>query len=187
MPMKDQTSLLVSLTRLSINCYPTRLDYIDQIFGFTKDIIIPKYKDSSEVHTKQNETNLQDMLFAPVDHCDIHTLITLKHFQPLLALQTYSIRRTIILDIIKNVLENEIHMSQPEQVDQFLDLCHVMKKDETSVTPMIYYSPPQNQPNFEDERDEYGWIARLVHLFYSENEDTQFLVKCFLYVSLQSY
>jgi vacuolar protein sorting-associated protein 35 len=37
LPIQDITALLVSLTNLSLSCYPDRLDYVDQILGFAHD------------------------------------------------------------------------------------------------------------------------------------------------------
>ena len=37
--IQDITALLVSLTNLSVSCYPDRLEYVDQILGFAADKI----------------------------------------------------------------------------------------------------------------------------------------------------
>ena len=37
--IQDVTALLVSLTNLSVSCYPDRLEYVDQILGFAADKI----------------------------------------------------------------------------------------------------------------------------------------------------
>ena len=35
--IQDITALLVSLTNLSLSCYPDRLEYVDQVLGFAAD------------------------------------------------------------------------------------------------------------------------------------------------------
>lgn len=37
--IQDITALLVSLTNLSLSCYPDRLEYVDQVLGFAADKI----------------------------------------------------------------------------------------------------------------------------------------------------
>lgn len=37
--IQDITALLVSLTNLSVSCYPDRLEYVDQVLGFANDKI----------------------------------------------------------------------------------------------------------------------------------------------------
>ncbi|GAN08324.1 vacuolar protein sorting-associated protein 35 [Mucor ambiguus] len=171
LPVQDQTSLFLSLANFSISCYPDRLDYMDQILHFTKESIFSQY--APELHTKQSEQNVLQLLLLPSQTWDVLTLITtLKHYQPLLAIQPYSTRRTVGLAILDNILEKETRIDQPKQVYQILEICHVLIKDHknTFVSQQLY------QYEDEDDRDEQGWVARLVHLFYSEDEDTQFLL-----------
>ncbi|KAL7310172.1 retromer complex subunit Vps35, variant 2 [Mucor circinelloides] len=171
LPVQDQTSLFLSLANFSISCYPDRLDYIDQILYFTKESIFSQY--APELHTKQSEQNVLQLLLLPAQTWDVLILITtLKHYQPLLAIQPYSTRRTVGLAILDNILDKETRIDQPEQVYQILEICHVLIKDHknTFVSQQLY------QYEDEDDRDEHGWVARLVHLFYSDDEDTQFLL-----------
>lgn len=35
--IQDITALLVSLTNLSLSCYPDRLEYVDQVLGFAAE------------------------------------------------------------------------------------------------------------------------------------------------------
>lgn len=37
--IQDITALFVSLTNLSVSCYPDKLEYVDQILGFTAEKI----------------------------------------------------------------------------------------------------------------------------------------------------
>lgn len=48
--IQDVTALLVSLTNLSLSCYPDRLEYVDQVLGFARNKIqeyADRYVDSS--------------------------------------------------------------------------------------------------------------------------------------------
>jgi vacuolar protein sorting-associated protein 35 len=51
--IQDITALLVSLTNLSLSCYPDRLEYVDQILGFAHD----KIKEFSERHVTRLHVN----------------------------------------------------------------------------------------------------------------------------------
>jgi vacuolar protein sorting-associated protein 35 len=167
--VQDITSLFLSLANFSISCYPDRLDYMDQILLFTKESIFNTY--APELHTKQSEANILQLLLLPAKTWDVLTLITtLKYYQPLLAMQPYTTRRTTALTILDNILGKETRIDQPEQVYQVLEICHVLIKDKTK-TQQLY-----QQYEDEDDRDEQGWVARLVHLFYSDDEDVQFLL-----------
>lgn len=138
---------------------------------FTKDSIFSK--DSPDLHSKQSETNVLNLLLAPVQTWDVLIIITtLKYFQPLLAMQPYSTRRTVALTILENILSRETKLDQPEQVYQLLEICNVLIKEESATV-----SVTQQYYGDDDDRDEQSWVARLVHLFYSDDEDVQFLVR----------
>lgn len=180
LPVQDQTSLFLSLANFSISCYPDRLDYMDQILCFTKESIFSQY--APELHTKQSENNVLQLLLLPAQTWDVLILITtLKHYQPLLAIQPYSTRRTVALAILDNILQKETRIDQPQQVYQILEICHALIKDNknTFVSQQLY------QYEDEDDRDEQGWVARLVHLFYSEEEDVQFLASILIIMQMK--
>lgn len=169
--MQDQTSLFLSLANFSLSCYPDRLDYIDRILLFTKESIFSK--NYADLHSKQSETNVMNLLLAPAHTWDVLVLITtLKYYQPLLAMQPYTTRKTVALAILDNILTKETKLDQPEQVYQLLEICNVLMREEPVVL-----SVAQQYYGDEDDRDEKGWVARLIHLFYSEDEDVQFLVR----------
>lgn len=128
-----------------------------------------------ELHTKQSESNILELLLLPAKTWDVLKLIIdLKYFQPLLAVQSYQTRRIVALAILDNILDRETRIEQPEQVYQLLEICHVLVKDKNYIKQPLY---PYVD---DDDRDEHGWVARLIHLFYSDEEDVQFLV-CVIY------
>lgn len=160
------------MANFSLSCYPDRLDYIDQILLFTKESIFSK--NTVDLHSKQSETNVLNLLLAPAQTWDVLTLITtLKYYQPLLAMQPYTTRKSVALAILENILNKETKLDQPEQVYQLLEICNVLIKEESTNTTI---SVTQQYYGDEDDRDEKGWVARLIHLFYSDDEDVQFLV-----------
>ena len=84
-------------------------------------------------------------------------------------------------------------MEAPEDVDGVLELCHVLVKDQVdssrdggvnnqhSLPPLPRGSTGGRGPYVierEDLAEEQGWVARMVHLFRSDNLDVQFEVSC---------
>lgn len=88
-------------------------------------------------------------------------------------------------------MKNETVFEIPEDVNGVLELCHVLIKDQTDTGPNLAIgspppkdpkelrrAPPMQQPiDFEELAEEQGWVARMVHLFRSDNLDTQFEVR----------
>ncbi|KAJ3515633.1 hypothetical protein NLJ89_g1633 [Agrocybe chaxingu] len=181
---QDITALLVSLTNLSLSCYPDRLEYVDQVLGFAAE----KIKDSAEspdLHAQQTTANLSALLVAPINsYQSVLTLLAIPNYVPLLTKQLFSTRRSIAHSIVSSVLKNETIIEAPEDVDGVLELCHVLIKDQTdSGAPPVpngqqtLRDPRRQGPYFmerEEMAEEQGWVARMVHLFRSESLDTQF-------------
>ncbi|EMD41515.1 hypothetical protein CERSUDRAFT_110069 [Gelatoporia subvermispora B] len=182
--IQDVTALLVSLTNLSLSCYPDRLEYVDQILIFASEKI-RDFKDSPDIHTPQATSNLASLLLAPINsYQSVLTLLALQQYRPLLALQPFSTRRSLAHALVSSVLKNETIIETPEDVNGILELCHVLIKDQTDATgglgshvqhPSIKDGRGRGQPHEREElAEEQGWVARMVHLFRAESLDVQF-------------
>ncbi|KAL4244147.1 Vacuolar protein sorting-associated protein 35 [Abortiporus biennis] len=180
--IQDITALLVSLTNLSLSCYPDRLEYVDQVLGFAHDKI-KEYTTSPDLHAQQTTANLASLLLAPVNsYQSVLTLLALQRYQTLLALQPFSTRRSLAHALISSVLKNETVIEAPEDVDGILELCSVLIKEQTDpgAPSMGRGSSSERRPGGpysqekEESAEEQGWIARMVHLFRAESLDVQF-------------
>ncbi|KAG1857109.1 vacuolar protein sorting-associated protein 35 [Suillus subluteus] len=179
--IQDITALLVSLTNLSLSCYPDRLEYVDQILGFAHEKI-KEFSESPDLHAPQTAANLAALLVAPINsYQSVLTVLAIPHYVPLLSQQLFSTRRSIANSVISSVLKNETIIEAPEDVDGVLELCHVLIKDQTdSAVPQgsagakeIRRQGPYHTER-EDLAEEQGWVARMVHLFRADSLDIQF-------------
>ncbi|KAL0950492.1 hypothetical protein HGRIS_007303 [Hohenbuehelia grisea] len=184
--IQDITALLVSLTNLSVSCYPDRLEYVDQVLGFAAEKI-KEFTESPDLHTQQTTANLAALLVAPINsYQSVLTLLAIPHYAPLLSQQLFFTRRSIAHSIISSVLKNETIIETPEDVDGVLELCHVLIKDQSDTSqnntqnpaPQLTIKEIRRQGPYTVEREEMaeeqGWVARMVHLFRAESLDVQF-------------
>ncbi|KAI0366899.1 hypothetical protein BV20DRAFT_1093329, partial [Pilatotrama ljubarskyi] len=182
--IQDITALLVSLTNLSVSCYPDRLEYVDQILGFAAEKI-KEFTDSPDLHSPQTTANLQALLLAPINsYQSVLTLLALQQYSALFNQQPYSTRRTLSHSLISSVLKDETVIETPEDVNGILELCHVLIHDQADAVTgpgahgaPVHVKDPRRGPYHherEELAEEQGWVARMVHLFRSENLDTQF-------------
>ncbi|KAH7907427.1 vacuolar protein sorting-associated protein 35, partial [Hygrophoropsis aurantiaca] len=187
--IQDITALLVSLTNLSLSCYPDRLEYVDQVLGFAHDKI-KEFAENSDLHSPQTTSNLAALLVAPINsYQSVLTLLAIPRYVPLLAQQLFSTRRSIAHSIISSVLKNETIIEAPEDVDGVLELCHVLIKDQSDASGQIGSSTSGGSSGSvakdmrrqgpyhlerEDLAEEQGWVARMVHLFRADALDVQF-------------
>lgn len=191
----------MSLTNLSLSCYPDKLEYVDQVLGFGHD----KYQEfstrylsptssrfvrlltwtSPDLHSQQTTANLAALLLAPINsYQSVLTLLALQRYSPLLTLQPFSTRRSLSHALISSVLKNETVIEAPEDVNGILELCHVLIRDQQDGTTNLNHAQSiareRKGPPYAHEREEMaeeqGWIARMVHLFRAESLDVQFEV-----------
>jgi vacuolar protein sorting-associated protein 35 len=180
----------VSLTNLSLSCYPEKINYVNQVLTYAKDKVI-EFSDTPDLHSKITESNLLALLLAPItNYPTVLTLLLLDSYQPLLALQTYSTRKAVAQAIISSVLRNETIISEPEEVNGVLEMCDVLIRDQkdapvitTAQSPAAYGNARNRKTEFaspeqEELAEEQGWLARIIHLLRSDDEDKQFLVRC---------
>lgn len=160
---------------------------MDQILAYAKDKVL-EYSDSPDLHSKATEANLLGLLLAPIQHySSVLYLLALANYQPLLALQPYSTRQQAAYAVVNSILKNATTIDIPEDVHGVLELCDVLLRDQkdapVTAAPQPTYGGNggrQKHAELSLEQEEYiekqGLLARMVHLFQSESEDTQFLL-----------
>ncbi|SPQ20269.1 a1b605e2-fd4e-468a-a518-3d0b3f7cd858 [Thermothielavioides terrestris] len=156
LPIQDTIALCVSLTNLALNIYPERLDYVDQILDTAEPLGAPP---------------------EPLRrYVSIFTALSLPTYVSLFHSQTYPTRRAVAGEVARTLLKNQTLISTPRHLENVLEVLKVLIK-EGSQPPAGY--PGVVQPRaraFETDEtmEEQGWLARLVHLIHSDDNDTQF-------------
>lgn len=176
--IQDITALLVSLTNLSLSCYPTRQQYISQILHFAREKTMA-FQDSPDLHHPVTANNLRNLLLAPINtYPSVLQLLSLEGYEDLLRVQSFGTRRALAHAVVHSVLKNQTVIGTPQHVDDVLRLCHVMVKDQKDAGVGMASHPGKTlrERNMEEMAEEQGWISRMVHLFRSDNLDTQFAV-----------
>lgn len=179
MHIQDVTALLVSLTKLSLSCYPSRQHYISQVLNFAREKTL-QYADTADLLHPQTLGNLRALLLAPITtYPSVLQLFSLEGYEDLLRVQPFATRRSIAHAVVHSVLKNETVISTPEQIDSVLGLCHVLVKDQKDAGVGMSTHPAKShrERNMEEMAEEQGWIARVVHLFRSDDLDVQFSVR----------
>ncbi|WVR05955.1 hypothetical protein IAU60_002982 [Kwoniella sp. DSM 27419] len=170
----DITALCVSLINLSLSCYPDRLEYVDQILSFAHSKVV-EYSQNPDLHSPQTAANLLALLLAPItSYLSILTLMAIPSYTPLLSVQPYSTRLAIGQAVVSSVLKNGTLIDSSEDVSGVLGLCAVLVKDQKDST-IGGGGPRRGQPvDLRELAEEQGWVARMVHLFKSDDLATQF-------------
>lgn len=174
LPIQDTIALLVSLTNLALNIYPTRLDYVDQIFEYANRKV-KEHANSPDLHSPSAQHSLLALLQAPLKrYASLFTALSLPTYVPLVQSQTYPTRRAVAGEVARTLLRDQISISTTTQLENVLEVLKVLIR-EGSQQPSGYPGGPQRRAAETDETmEEQGWLARIVHLLNGEDNDTQF-------------
>ncbi|KAJ3257230.1 Vacuolar protein sorting-associated protein 35 [Chytriomyces hyalinus] len=74
--IQDTAALLVSLMNLSLNCYPNRLDYVDQILGLAKERVALAKK--TALRDKKTLDSILQLLLKPIEAYRYNPLTLMK-------------------------------------------------------------------------------------------------------------
>ena len=175
LPIQDITALLVSLVNLSLNIYPERLDYVDQVLHYaTKEV--SRFTNSADLHSQASQSNILNLLLGPVKtYYSLFTALALPNFAPLFQQQTYPTRRSLAGEVARNLLRNETRITTTENLEGVLSIVTVLVK-EGMQTPQGYPGGPVRRGAIETDEtvEEQGWLARIVHLIKGPDNMTQF-------------
>ncbi|KAL2190050.1 vacuolar protein sorting-associated protein 35 [Thermothelomyces heterothallicus CBS 203.75] len=176
LPIQDTIALCVSLANLALNIYPERLEYVDQILEYAHSKVREHAK-SADLHSQPAQKSLLALLQSPLRrYVSIFTALSLPTYVPLFHAQTYPTRRAVAGEVARTLLKNQTLISTPAHLENVLEVLKVLIK-EGSQPPAGYPGIVQTRarPIETDETmEEQGWLARLVHLVHSDNNDTQF-------------
>ncbi|KAI0485147.1 vacuolar protein sorting-associated protein 35 [Xylariaceae sp. FL0804] len=174
LPIQDTVALLVSLTNLALNIYPSRLDYVDQILEYAHRKV-NEHANSADLHSAPAQQSLLALLQAPLKrYMSLFTALSLPTYVPLFQSQTYPTRRAVAGEVARALLQNQIPICTTAQLENVLEILKVLIK-EGSQPPAGYPGAPQRRAMETDETmEEQGWLARIVHLLKGKDNDTQF-------------
>ncbi|MCJ1413265.1 Vacuolar protein sorting-associated protein 35 [Ptychographa xylographoides] len=175
LPIQDTIALLVSLSNLALNVYPDRLDYIDQVLSYANEKVA-QFANSADLHSAPTQANILGLLLAPIKvYFSLFTALAVPNYIPLLHAQTYPTRRAVAGEVAKSILRNQTKITTTENLEGVLEILRVLVK-EGMQQPSGYPGVPSQRRGAETDEtiEEQGWLARIVHLIYSTDNDTQF-------------
>ncbi|KAH0604343.1 uncharacterized protein H6S33_006720 [Morchella sextelata] len=176
LPIQDITALLVSLSNLALNVYPDKLEYVDQILAYTHQKV-SEMANSADLHSAPCQQNILSIMLAPVkSYASLFTVLALPSYVPLLHAQSYPTRRSVAGTVAQNILKNQTQISTPEHAEGVFELLRVLIREgaqQAQGYPGVQ-APRKREAETDETVEEQGRLARIVHLLYNENNDTQF-------------
>lgn len=148
---------------------------MDQVLAYANEKVA-QFANSADLHSAPTQSNILALLLSPVrSYVSLFTALALPNFVPLLHAQTYPTRRAVAGEVARSILRNQTKISCPENLDGVLEILQVLIK-EGMQQPAGYPGVPSQRRGAETDETviEQGWLARLVHLVQSSDNDTQF-------------
>ena len=148
---------------------------MDQILAYANKKV-EEFVNSADLHSNATQSNILALLLAPIkSYHSLFTALALPSFIPLLHAQTYPTRRAIAGEVARSILQNQTRITTPEQLEGILEILRVLIKEGMQQTAAYAAIPSQRRSVESDETIvEQGWLARIVHLIQSPDNDTQF-------------
>lgn len=150
---------------------------MDQVLSYAHDKV-NQHTNSPDLHSSAAQNNLLNLLLAPIKtYVSLFTSLALPSFLPLLHAQTYSTRRALAGQVGKTLLQNRTKISTLDNLEGVLEILKVLVKE--GIPQATGYPGVQSQRRgveTEETVEEQGWLARIVHLIHSADNDTQFQV-----------
>jgi vacuolar protein sorting-associated protein 35 len=151
------------------------IEYVDQILAYTNQKVAD-HANSADLHSQSSQTNILNLLLAPhKSYFSLFTVLALPNYIPLLHSQTYPTRRAVAGETARSILKNQTKISTPEHIEGVLEILKVLIR-EGMQQPAGYPGVQTQRRGVETDEtiEEQGWLARIVHLIHSSDNDTQF-------------
>ena len=188
LPLPASTALLLSLANLALNIYPKRLDYVDQVLAYAAKEV-GRHQNTPELLAPETQKNLLALLLAPVKaYARLFTALALPGFAPLVAVQTFSTRRSVAGEVARSLLRNETPITSKEDLSSVLAILSVLIKSTSEPSnpgpPPLRRAAAGPPPETDESIEEQGWLARIVHLVHAKDTSQQFALLHLLRTSL---
>lgn len=148
---------------------------MDQILSYASEKVA-QFANSADLHSAPTQSSILNLLLAPVKfYLSLFTALALPSYIPLLNAQTYSTRRAVAGEVARNVLRNQTKLSNPTHLEGVVEILRVLIKEGMQQQGGYPGVPSQRRGTETDETiTEQGWLARIIHLIHSPDNDTQF-------------
>ncbi|WFD27589.1 retromer complex subunit Vps35 [Malassezia nana] len=180
--MYDTAVLLHSLLNLSLSCYPDRLEYVDQVLGFAISRIQEAMQgEQSMPAVPQN--HFQALLLAPIHaYVSALTVLAIPNYHALWVQQQPLAQRAIAQVIVHSILRRQTVIGTSEEAHGILELCASLIRDKGEASAVS--AATSHEQGNDEFAEQQGMLARLVHLFRSDDLDMQLVL---LYTARKHY
>ena len=176
MPIQDVFGMLVSLCNLALSAYPSQLAYVDKVLAYAEGKST-EHADKPDFHAGPTQNNIMTLFLAPISsYTSFLTVLDLEYYLSCLKLQTYATRRSVASAVAHASLKGSILLQTEESVNGVLELLKVLIQEgsqQAGYGSALTDGRKSKEVETEETIEEQGWLARIIHLIRSDDDDTQ--------------
>lgn len=161
----DQLQLQVALLNFATKVYPDRVDYVDNVLGFSTEILTRTGQPKAEPKAVKLVTEL---LSLPLEVLLLR-ILELVNFAPLLAFLELQNRRDVASNIMNAMVKARAPLDTVDKVDAVLRYITPAIKDEGPDVGRLV----ADEDRFEFEQEQH-LVARMFQLIANEDTDIHF-------------
>jgi vacuolar protein sorting-associated protein 35 len=167
--LKDQLELQVALLNFATKVYPERLDYVDNVLGFSVTIL---QKSGNSTVPRECVKQTVELLSLPLSVLLLQ-ILTLANYAPLMQFLELEQRRQVSSAIMTAILTARAPLDTVENVDTLLRFIACSIKDENTNPNAESVIADEDRFEFDQEQQ---LVARLFHLMRSDDTDVHYQI-----------
>lgn len=161
--LQDTLSLQVALLNFATTVYPERIQYVDQVLGFSVQVLQKTGQGKVESKSVKSVTEL---LTLPLDALSL-AILNLAHYGSLLGFLELLQRKQVAATIIGAVVKQRTSLDTVEKVDTLFRFIAPVIKDEESGKTVA------EEDRFEFDQEQH-LVARMFNLIRNDDTDIQY-------------
>jgi vacuolar protein sorting-associated protein 35 len=118
-----------------MTCYPSELEYVDEVFAFCSEIVEKK---SDQKGRQPCVKQMMSLLNSPLDSFqNIITVLKLENYPKLIPFLSFDNRKHVALNIAKTCLEYPVNIPTADEVTKLFELLQPLIKDEPDQSDKV--------------------------------------------------
>mmetsp|Transcript_33662 Transcript_33662/g.79874 ORF Transcript_33662/g.79874 Transcript_33662/m.79874 type:complete len:844 (+) Transcript_33662:247-2778(+) len=160
MPAAEIASLYAALLSFAAEVHPDKNKYVNVVMESCCKVLEPRGTISDRAAEKQ----AVDLLVAPLDKLGLAEVLRMPAYPQMMALLAPATRKELCVTICRAMVRSQSRMTNTEDLGRLFGLIDMLIQDQPGDGPL---------EDDEDFREEQNLVARIVHLFRSDDLDEQ--------------
>jgi len=162
-PLEDILQLQVALVNFASNVYPERIDYIDNVLGFSVQVLEKQGRVKVETDCVRY---VMELLTLPLESLGLK-ILSLNSYAALMTFLDFDTRKSVAVSIMEAVVTAKEQLDSTEKLEKLFEFISPVLKDQDDASAVA------DDDKYEFDQEQH-LSARLFHLIRNEDTDVQY-------------